>query len=169
MNNDGFMDLFVTKGNVDAHARLREQDPNNLFLGQPDGTFVEGAEAAGIVTFDLGRGAALADFNIDGLLDLVVVNLGAPARLWRNVGAGDAAAPAAMGGWLGVRLAQPGTNRDAIGASIESRVGEPDARREIVVGGGHAAASSAGRTSASAAPRARESASPGRTARSVHG
>ena len=26
-------------------------DPNNLLLGQPDGTFVEGAEEAGIVDF----------------------------------------------------------------------------------------------------------------------
>ena len=39
------------------------------------------------LSFDRGRGAALADFNLDGLLDLVEVNYGAD-RLWRNVGQG---------------------------------------------------------------------------------
>ena len=76
------------------------RDPSNLLLGQPDGTFVEGAEAAGIVTFDRGRGAALVDLNLDGLLDLVQANLAAPVRVWRNVGAGTAEAPAAMGNWI---------------------------------------------------------------------
>src|SRR6185503_20080074 len=97
---------------------------SNLFLGQADGTFAEGAEAAGIVSFDRGRDAALADFNQDGLLDLVESNLGAPVRIWRNVGAGSAASPTAMGGWLSLRLRQPGGNRDAIGAVIETKAGD---------------------------------------------
>jgi len=138
VNNDGFMDLLVTKGNVDAIPDYAKKDPNNLFLGQPDGMFVERSEDAGIVSFDRGRGAALADFNRDGLLDLVVANLEAPARIWRNVGSGTADAPAAMGHWLGVSLIQDGPNRDAIGAVIETKIGDATARREVVVGGGHA-------------------------------
>ena len=138
VNNDGSMDLLVTKGNVNAIPDYAQKDPNNLFLGQPDGTFVERSEAAGIVSFDRGRGAALADFNSDGLLDLVVANLDAPARLWRSVGRGSAEAPGPMGGWLGIRVHQPGANRDAIGAVVETRTGDTVARREIVVGGGHA-------------------------------
>ena len=51
VNNDGFIDLFVSKGNVDDAARLRHRDPSNLLIGQPDGTFIEGAEEAGIVSF----------------------------------------------------------------------------------------------------------------------
>ena len=113
------------------------RDPSDLFLGQPDGTFVEGADAAGIVSFDRGRGAALADFNLDGMLDLVEVNLGAPVKVWRNVGTGDAGKPAPMGNWLGLRLGEPGPNRDAIGAWVEVKVGDVTQRRELTVGGGH--------------------------------
>ena len=137
VNNDGFVDLFVTKGNVSTMPDFAAKDPSNLFLGQPDGTFREAADTAGLLSFARGRGAALADFNIDGLLDLVELNLGDRVMLWRNVGAGDAAAPAPMANWLAMRLSQPGPNRDAIGAWIEVRVGDSTIRRELTVGGGH--------------------------------
>ncbi len=137
VNNDGYIDLFISKGNVREELDFAQKDPSNLLLGQPDGTFVEGADTAGIVSFDLGRGAALADFNLDGLLDLVEVNLGSPVKVWRSVGAGDASAPAQLGHWLAVRPTQAGPNRDAIGAWIEVRVGDATMRRELTVGGGH--------------------------------
>jgi hypothetical protein len=137
VNNDGFIDLYVTKGNVEEIPTYAAIDPSNLLLGQPDGTFQEVAEAAGVLDFARGRGAALADFNLDGMLDLVKVNLGAPVRLWRNVGAGDAAHPLPMGHWLAVVLRQPGSNRDAIGSWIEVRLGDTTMRRELTVGGGH--------------------------------
>jgi hypothetical protein len=138
VNNDGLMDLFVSKGNVREEPDFAMKDPSNLLLGQPDGTFAESADAAGIVEFDLGRGAALADFNLDGLLDLVEVNLGSPVRVWRSVGAGDGADPAPMGHWLALRLTEPEANRDAIGAWLEVRAGDTIMRREVTVGGGHA-------------------------------
>jgi hypothetical protein len=137
VNDDGRPDLFVSKGNVSAMPDYASRDPSNLLLGQADGTFVEAGEAAGIATFDKGRGASLADFNLDGLPDLVVVNVGAPVRVWRNVGAGTDAAPVAMGHWLDVSVSQPGGNRDAIGATLEVQVGDAVQRRELVVGGGH--------------------------------
>ncbi len=137
VNDDGVMDLFISKGNVNEIPDYAVKDPNNLFLGRADGMFTESAEAAGIVSFDRGRGAALADFNSDGLLDLVVANLRAPARLWRNVGAGSAEAPTPMGDWLAVRVSQSGPNRDAIGAVVETRTPDASWRREIVIGGGH--------------------------------
>jgi hypothetical protein len=138
VNNDGFVDLFVSKGNVLEQVEYAQRDPSNLFLGQPDGTFREVADAAGILSFDRGRGAGLADFNLDGLLDLVEVNYGAPTSIWRNVGSGTAGAASQMGSWLAVRLSQPSPNRDAIGAWIEVKVGDRILRRELTVGGGHA-------------------------------
>jgi hypothetical protein len=138
VNNDSFLDLFVAKGNVDAQPDYATRDPSNLLIGQADGSFVEGAEAAGIVSYHRARGGALVDLNLDGLLDLVVVNRAEPVTLWRNVGAGDADAPVPMGGWIGVRLAQPAPNVDAIGAWVEVRVGDRTTVREVTVGGGHA-------------------------------
>src|SRR5450759_546815 len=74
VNNDGFIDLFISKGNVGAQLDHALTDPNNLLLGQPDGTFIEAADRAGVLNTERGRGAALADFNLDGMLDLVAVS-----------------------------------------------------------------------------------------------
>jgi hypothetical protein len=137
VNDDGFTDLLVTKGNVGEQAGYATRDPNDLFLGQPDGTFRNVAEEAGILRYERGRGAALADFNLDGLLDLVVINYGADAVLWRNLGAGDAASPSPLGHWLMFDLEQAGPNANAIGAIVEVRIGDLLLTLERTVGGGH--------------------------------
>jgi hypothetical protein len=132
-NNDGHIDLFVTKGNVEAMGDFAQRDPNNLLLGQADGPFVESAEDAGLLSFRKARGTAIADFNLDGFLDLVVVNRGDKAQLWRNV--------TGTGNWLSIELEQPKGNRHGIGARIEVRAGSRLLRREVTVGGGHAGGS----------------------------
>ena len=138
LNNDGLVDLFVTKGNVESQVDSAVRDPNNLLMGRSDGTFVEGAEDAGIVNFNRARGAALTDLNLDGMLDIVVVNRTANINLWRNVGEGSAEQPESSGHWLGVRLHQPAPNTDAVGAWLEVRTGDRTDMRELTIGGGHA-------------------------------
>jgi hypothetical protein len=138
VNNDGFTDLFISKGNVSAQPDFAARDPSDLFLGQADGSFVEAATDAGIVSFDRGRGASLADLNLDGLLDLVLVNYGADVRLWRNTGTGANGASADTGHWLALQLEQPAPNRDAIGSWLEIRIGDLAVSREVTIGGGHA-------------------------------
>jgi hypothetical protein len=138
VNNDTFIDLFVAKGNVEAMPEFATADPSNLLMGGPEGTFTEGAEAAEVVSFDRARGAALADFNLDGLLDLVEVNRRENIDLWRNVGAGEPGQPVPMGGWIGLQLEQPGPNLDAIGSWIEVKAGGQRMERELTIGGGHA-------------------------------
>ncbi len=131
VNNDGLADLFVAKGNVWEMPDFAQADPNNLLIQQQDGSFAEAGGTAGVASPEhAARGAALADFNIDGLIDLVVVNRNGPAQIWRNTttGAGHRAQ---------LRLSQDGPNPDAIGAWIEVRQGETVQRRENFVGGGH--------------------------------
>jgi hypothetical protein len=143
VNNDGFSDLYVTKGNVEAQTDFAMKDPSNLLIGQPDGTFVEGAIDAGLVDFGRARGAVVADLNADGLLDIVTVVRREPVRLWRNLGVSDeaptegsAVRPPAR--WLGVVLDEDGPNHDAIGAWLTVRIGERTIEREVTSGGGHA-------------------------------
>jgi hypothetical protein len=131
VNNDGLVDLFIAKGNVWDMPDFATQDPNNLLLQKADGTFAEAGDKAGVASMLAGRGAALADFNLDGLVDLAVVNRNDRSEIWRNEGA-------AGGKWLQVGLQQPAPNVDAIGAWVEVRCGERIMRREVTVGGGHA-------------------------------
>ena len=138
VNNDGLMDLFIAKGNVDIMPEFAAADPNNLLIGQADGSFVESAEEANMISFERGRGAVLIDLNLDGILDLVVANLKAPTEIWRNVGKGTAQKTEVHGNWIGLKLHQPGGNRNAIGSWVQVRTGKKIQRREITIGGGHA-------------------------------
>lgn len=132
VNNDGMVDLFIAKGNVAEMPDFAAKDPDNLLLQTADGKFVEAGDKAGIASFDVSRGAALTDFNLDGLVDLVVVNRWKNAELFRN-------STANAGRWIEVKLDQPAPNRDGIGSWIEIRCeGVPIMRREVTVGGGHA-------------------------------
>jgi hypothetical protein len=130
VNNDGILDLFVAKGNVAKMPDFAAKDPNNLLLGQADGSFVEAGDRAGVASFAISRGAQLVDFNLDGLLDLAVVNRWEPAQLWRQTGTTE-------GSWLQVRLQQDGANQDAIGAVVEIKRDDKVERHEIASGGGH--------------------------------
>jgi hypothetical protein len=131
VNNDGLADLLIVKGNVDAMPDFAWHDPDNLLLQAADGKFVESGDKAGIANNGNSRGGALHDFNMDGRLDLVVTNKRASAQVWRNTSA-------SLGHWIGLQLAQPALNRNAIGAWIEVRRGEATMRREVTIGGGHA-------------------------------
>ena len=131
VDNDGRLDLFIAKGNVDQMPGNAMQDPNNLLMQQPDGTFVEAGGEAGIADPARSRGAGLADFDGDGRLDLVVSARRAPLKVWQNVTEGT-------GHWLAVELSQPGANARAVGAWIELRGPHGLQSQEVTVGGGHA-------------------------------
>ncbi len=137
-NNDTLFDLFIAKGNVEAMPDFAAFDPDNLLLGDWSGDFEEAGEAAGIALDRRGRGAAVADFNLDGALDLVVVNRGDAPSVFRNTGPVGAET---AGNWLMIDLDQPGVNRDAIGARLSVRIGKRTLERRIAVGGGHASGS----------------------------
>ncbi len=134
VQNDGLDDLFVAKGNVEQMPDAAFDDPNNLLMQGPAGAFTEKATEAGVASMARGRGAALADLDLDGRLDLVVVNRRADMEVYRNVTTGT-------GRWLGLRLVQDAPNRNAVGAWTEVRLGGRVMAREVTVGGGHAGGS----------------------------
>ena len=86
VNNDSLLDLFISKGNVENMSDFASFDPDNLLLGLHDGTYRELGDVAGIALDRRGRGASLVDLNMDGLLDLIVVNRAAPVSVFRHSG-----------------------------------------------------------------------------------
>ena len=131
VNNNSRDDLFIAKGNVEAMPDSAMKDPNNLLLQNEDGTFSEGGAEAGIASLARARGAALADLDLDGWLDLVVVNRNAPLEIYQNV-------TEAPGNWLLLSAKQRSPNVNVVGGWIEVRAGGRVQAREITVGGGHA-------------------------------
>ncbi|WP_074257682.1 CRTAC1 family protein [Vannielia litorea] len=133
VDNDGRADLFIAKGNVDQMPGMAMDDPNNLLMQGADGVFREAAAEAGVASGARSRGAALANLDGDGRLDLVVVNRRDPMEVYRNVTEGT-------GNWLAVSPRQEGANRDAVGAWVEVRAQGRTEAQERTIGGGHGGA-----------------------------
>lgn len=132
IDNDGLDDLFIAKGNVDQMPSNAMVDPNNLLRQTNDGTFEEVSVEAQVASGHRSRGAALVDFDLDGRLDLVVVNRRAPMELYRNATAG-------AGGFLSLTPRMHAPNTYAVGAWLELRRQDgTTASQEVTVGGGHA-------------------------------
>jgi Tfp pilus assembly protein PilF len=116
-NNDGKLDLFVANGHTfqrrDAPHLLAPQTAQ-LFWNRGVGHGFYDASAASGAYFHqpyVGRGAAFADYDEDGDLDVVVVNHDGPAVLLRNDGGN-------RDRWLKVKLEGRRSNRTALGARI---------------------------------------------------
>ncbi len=116
-NNDGWKDLFTANAHVNDNQELYNEQtyrqPNSLFANLGNGNF-KNVSADGGESFQMKsahRGAAFADFNNDGRVDVVTTSLNEPAELWLNESANEHH-------WLAVKLVGTKSNRDGIGAKI---------------------------------------------------
>ncbi len=111
---DGYLDIFVSNGN--AHHEYTEEDV--LFRNDGKGNFVDVADKSGAYFRDkyVGRGSTFGDYDNDGDLDLLVINLNDSPKLLRNDGGN-------RNNWLMIEAKLPGGKRDAIGARITVTAG----------------------------------------------
>ena len=142
-DNDGLKDIFIGNGypkavndldymtttttamrpglrnasNRKALDNLRRlptyETPNYVFRNAGDLTFADKSAAWGLSQVGFSYGAAYADLNNDGRLDLVINNMDAPAFIYENVRRSDEAHH-----WLAVRLEGLAPNRRAVGATL---------------------------------------------------
>jgi hypothetical protein len=122
-DNDGRPDLFAANGSTfQEEATPKVLVPMTSFLfwnAGPERGFFDVAPGSGeaFLVPRVSRGAAFADYDADGDLDVVVVNHGEGALLLRNDGGN-------RGSWLDVAVRSRGKNRFGVGARVTARAGE---------------------------------------------
>jgi hypothetical protein len=114
---DGWPDIFVADGHIDpdiTHVQPNERyaEPPHLFRNLGNGKFQETTQGMGpaFATPRVARGAAYADINNDGRLDLLVSTNGGRAVLFQNEGGTNKS--------LRIKLMGIKSNRDGIGAVV---------------------------------------------------
>lgn len=117
-NNDGWKDVFTVNAHVNDNQELYNEQTyrqaNSLLLNAGNGRFQNAAAQAG-AAFQFRRahrGCAFADFDNDGLVDVVTTALNEPVELFQNQTSG-------AGHWLSVRLVGARSNRDGLGAQLK--------------------------------------------------
>ena len=115
-NNDGFADVFTSNSHVNDLVEKFEpttfKQANTVFVNTRDGKFAESACADLANVSRAHRGAANADLDADGKVDVVVTALQERVEAWKNT------SPNA-GHWLHLKLRGTKSNRDGIGARVK--------------------------------------------------
>jgi hypothetical protein len=136
-DNDGWLDLFIANGHVYEEVErvspdIHYKQINSLFHNDANGKFTEVTRMSGdgFAKPYAGRGAAFADFDNDGNVDIVVANVGDPPLLLHNGGGTG-------NHFISFKLVGAKSNRDGMGARIKLRTGDVSQIREIAGGGSY--------------------------------
>ncbi len=138
-DNDGWKDLFVSRGHVQGPDMKNQwviEQHNTVFRNLGNGRLRAYTAEAGFAAGPRRRhrGVAYGDFNGDGRLDLVVTAINAGAELWINESPGEAH-------WIAVRLVGRASNRDGVGARVEVVAGGQRQHNHFATSSGYASAS----------------------------
>jgi Na+-translocating ferredoxin:NAD+ oxidoreductase RnfD subunit len=116
----------------------RQKNRVYLHHGSTPARFEDVAEMVGLTAETNSRAAALADFDNDGDLDLVITHQFAPAGIFRNTRTNDSKPH-----WIGLQLVGDGVrvNRDAIGAQVLVSSSAQQMMREVALTSGFSAQS----------------------------
>jgi hypothetical protein len=132
LDNDGLPDLFMTTGSVypQLEAKLPQfpnKGPRVVFRNLGNGSFEELIDEAGpaVSATHCSRGCAFGDFDNDGDVDILIVNLNEPPSLLRNDMRGNHH-------WLKIKLIGAKSNRSAIGARVVLRYGAKKQAQEVM-------------------------------------
>ena len=115
---DGFPDIFAANGHIDeeigrVQPRVQYKQQPLLFRNTGRSKFDDASKQVG-ADFQrpiVARGAAFADFDHDGDLDLLISTNGGPAYLFRNDGGN-------RNHWIQLKLVGVESNRSALGAAV---------------------------------------------------
>ncbi|MDN3664455.1 CRTAC1 family protein [Algibacter miyuki] len=86
MNNDGLQDLMVAENYVDFAPNKLFKLPSRFLVQKEDGTFAPTEEKSGVVNPYYAITSLVSDFNQDGYLDMIWVNIDSPSLAYINKG-----------------------------------------------------------------------------------
>ncbi len=113
---------------------LSGREPDSFFLNTGTGRFAFAGATVGLDFRGDGRSVAVADWDLDGDLDLWMASRTAPRLLFAR----NRLDPGATGRWLAVRLEGATSNRDAVGARVTVTLPDGATRhRSLAAGSGY--------------------------------
>ena len=86
MNNDGLQDLMVAENYVDLAPNKLFRLKSRFLVQKEDGTFAPTEEKSGVVNPHFAITSLVSDFNQDGYLDMIWVNIDSPSLAYINKG-----------------------------------------------------------------------------------
>ncbi len=133
LDNDGWPDIFLVTGSpypgLDSSG-VPYKTPRLVFRNLGTGRFEELIEEAGpgVAALHSSRGCAFGDFDNDGDVDVLVMNMNEPPSLLRN----DLRRGARPRHWLKVKLIGTKCNRSAIGCRVTVHYGGKRQAQEVM-------------------------------------